>query len=150
MTAGEVCNREVVIASADETIAQAARRIRACHVGTLVVVDDREGTRTPVGILTDRDIVIHALADKAEPLYALRIGSVMSSNLVTAGEHESLPDVLKKMRSYGVRRIPIVNEDGGLEGILAFDDVVELLAEELSDLAGLIAREQTREREVRV
>jgi CBS domain-containing protein len=150
MTAGEVCSREVVIARADEMIAQAARRIRECHVGTLVIVDDREGCLKPVGILTDRDIVIQALAETARPLYTMRVGEVMSANLVTAGEDESLPDVLKKMRSFGVRRMPIVNAEGGLEGILSFDDVVELLAEELSDLAGLIAREQKHEREVRV
>lgn len=150
MTVGEVCNREVVVAQIDETIAEAARRIRACHVGTLVVVDDRQGVRTPVGILTDRDIVVHALAEFTKPLYGLRIGDVMSSNLVTAQEGESLPDVLKRMRAFGVRRIPIVDEDGALAGILAVDDILELLAGQLSDLAGLIAHEQTRERELGV
>lgn len=148
MTAGEVCNREVVIATPDETVAQAARRIRACHVGTLVVVDDCDGWRAPVGILTDRDIVIHALAERPQPMYMLRIGEVMSANVVTANEDENLTDVLKKMRSFGVRRIPVVNGSGGLEGILAVDDIIELLAGTLSDLAGLITREQNREREL--
>lgn len=149
MTAGEVCNRQVVVAQVDETIAQAARRIRACHVGTLIVVDDRQGIRTPVGILTDRDIVVHGL-DRAEPLYALRIGDIMSSNLVTAEESETLPDVLKRMRTYGVRRLPIVDADGALAGILALDDILELLAEQLSDLAGLVRRELKQERELTV
>jgi CBS domain-containing protein len=69
----------------------------------------------------------------------------MSERLVTALERESLYDVLKKMQSYGIRRLPVVNEHGGLEGILTFDDVIELLSEELTDLAKLVAKEQKRE-----
>ena len=57
-----------------------------------------------------------------------------------------LYDVLKKMQSYGIRRLPIVNERGGLAGILTFDDVLEVLSEELTDLARLVATEQKRER----
>ena len=76
----------------------------------------------------------------------LRIGDIMSSNLVTAEESETLPDVLKRMRTYGVRRLPIVDADGALAGILALYDILELLAEQLSDLAGLVRRELKQER----
>lgn len=65
---------------------------------------------------------------------------------MTSRERESLYDVLKKMQSHGIRRLPVVNERGGLEGILTFDDVIELLSEELTGLAKLVAREQQRER----
>jgi CBS domain-containing protein len=68
---------------------------------------------------------------------------------VTAEESESLESALKRMRSYGVRRLPVVNEGGGLEGILTFDDIVELTSGELTDLAQLVPREQKRERERR-
>jgi CBS domain-containing protein len=77
------------------------------------------------------------------------VDNVMTTQLVTAREEESLPDVLKKMRSFGIRRLPIVNDAGGLEGILSFDDLIDLLAEELSDLSNLVSREQRREREAK-
>lgn len=70
----------------------------------------------------------------------------MSTGLVTSLEGENLYDPLKKMQARGVRRLPVVNDGGGLEGILTFDDVVELLSEELTDLARLVAKEQKRER----
>lgn len=71
----------------------------------------------------------------------------MTSKLVTGQKADDLVDALKKMRSFGVRRLPVVNESGGLEGVLAFDDLVDLVAEGLSDLSTLLAREQKRERE---
>lgn len=150
MTVGEMCNRKVVIAHKADTLAEAARRIRDFHVGALVVVDDREDARrVPIGILTDRDIVVGVLAEDGRHVDALLVGDVMSRELVTSHEGESLLDALKKMRSYGVRRLPIVNDQGGLEGIVAFDDLVDLVSEELSELAQLVVREQKREREVR-
>ncbi len=149
MTVGEICNRKVVIAHKDDTIADAARRIRDFHVGTLVVVDTpEEARRRPVGILTDRDIVVRVLAENGRHFEGLRVGDVMTRNLVTSPEDESLLDAIKKMRSSGVRRLLVVNPQGGLEGILAFDDLVDLIAEELKDMAQLVAREQKREREV--
>jgi CBS domain-containing protein len=149
MTVGEFCNRQVVIARTDESLAEAARRIRDFHVGTLIVVDDRDGRRIPVGMLTDRDLVVSVLAGDGRDVDALVVGDVMTTELVTAREDENLLDALKKMRSFGVRRLPIVNDKGGLEGILTFDDLIDLISEELSDLTNLVAREQKREREVR-
>ncbi len=99
MTVGEICNRKVVIAHKDDTIADAARRIRDFHVGTLVVVDTpEEARRRPVGILTDRDIVVRVLAENGRHFEGLRVGDVMTRNLVTSPEDESLLDAIKKMR----------------------------------------------------
>ena len=149
MTVGEFCNRQVVIAREDESLMEAARRIRDFHVGTLIVVDQQDGRRIPVGVLTDRDLVVRVLAEGERDVGALVVGNVMTRELVTAREQEDLFEALKKMRSFGIRRLPVVNANGGLEGILAFDDLVELVAEELSDLSRLVAREQKREREVK-
>jgi CBS domain-containing protein len=148
MTVGELCNRQVVVARSDERLVEAARRIREFHVGTLVVVDEQDGRRIPVGIVTDRDFVVRVLAEDGRDAGTLVVGDVMSEPLVTAREQEGLLEALKRMRSFGVRRLPIVNDRGGLEGILTFDDLVDLVAEELSDLSGLVAREQKRERTV--
>jgi CBS domain-containing protein len=149
MTAGEFCNRQVVIARKEDSLVTAARRIRDFHVGTLVVVDDQEGRRVPIGILTDRDLVVSVLTGDGRDVDALNVGDVMTAELVTVPEHENLFDALKTMRSFGVRRVPVVNDKGGLEGLLTFDDLIDLVAEELSDLANLVAREQRREREAR-
>jgi CBS domain-containing protein len=141
MTVGEFCNRQVVFARRQETIAEAARRMRDFHVGTLVVIDDQDGRRLPVGVLTDRDLVVRVLVHDAPFGEARVVGDVMSSKLLTAVESDDMVGALKKMRSFGVRRLPVINERGGLEGILALDDLVEFVAEELSDLSSLLARE---------
>jgi CBS domain-containing protein len=145
MTVGEVCNRAVVIAKPGDSIAEAVRLMKTYHIGDVVVVEERQGRRVPIGIITDRDIAL-AVGERAVRLPFLRIDEVMSHDIVTAVEQESLHDALKKMRSFGVRRLPVVNERGGLEGIVAFDDVIGLLSEELHDLAALVEKAQTRER----
>lgn len=147
MTVGDFCNRQVVFARREESVTEAARRMRDLHVGTLIVVDEHDGRRFPVGLLTDRDLVVRILAQDGRAAGATVVGEAMTSNLVTAQETDDLVDALKKMRSFGVRRLPVVNESGGLEGVLAFDDLVDLVAEELSDLSTLLVREQKRERE---
>ncbi|MGE0461844.1 MAG: CBS domain-containing protein [Vicinamibacterales bacterium] len=144
MNAGEVCNRQVVITRPTATVLEAAGLMREHHVGDVVVVSETDGARVPIGILTDRDIAL--AVDQLVRRPDLKVADLMSASLVTSLEAENLYDTLKKMQAHGVRRLPIVNDGGGLEGILTFDDVVELLSEELADLARLVAREQKRER----
>lgn len=144
MTAGEVCNRQVVFTRPETPVVGAANLMKAHHVGDLVVARERDGERVPVGIVTDRDIALSV--DRLLRAPDLTVADVMSADLVTSSERENLYDVLKKMQSHGIRRLPIVNDRGGLEGILTFDDVLELLSEEMTDLARLVAKEQNRER----
>jgi CBS domain-containing protein len=144
MTAGEVCNRQVVFTRADASIVDVVSLMKLHHVGDVVVVREPDTERVPIGILTDRDIAL--AVDRLLRLPQLRVRDLMSVDLVTSLEQENLHEVLKKMQSYGIRRLPVVNDRGGLEGILTFDDVVELLSEELTDLAKLVAKEQKRER----
>lgn len=149
-TVGELCIREVVIIRKDETVLEAARRMRAHHVGDLVVVEEAAGKRQPVAILTDRDIVVGVLALDAERIGALLVGDVVFQELVTVREDVSVLDTLKRMRGHGVRRLPVVNASHELIGIVAFDDLVELVAEQLNDLVQLLRREHEHERELRV
>jgi CBS domain-containing protein len=144
MTVGEMCNRAAIVVKPDATVVDAMRLMKSYHVGDLVVVEDRKDARVPIGIVTDRDIAL-CIADKAARLPSLRIADVMSHNLITSTDDESLAEALRKMRSFGIRRLPIVNAEGTLQGIVTFDDVVELLSEELTDLARLVASEQKRE-----
>jgi CBS domain-containing protein len=148
MSVGEICNRDVLVAQSSTPVAEAARLMREYHAGTVVIVEDRGAQRVPVGILTDRDIVLELTAKDMEA-GALTAGDLMSADLLTAREEEGIWELIRRMRAQGVRRVPVVNRDGGLEGIVTVDDLLELLAEELAGLAAIVAREQTRERSAR-
>lgn len=145
MSVGEICNREVVVLRKEESITEAVKLMREHHVGSVVIVDEPDGERIPIGILTDRDIVVELLAQGVD-LDTVAVGDAMSYDLLTVGETDHLSDAVKVMRSKGVRRVPVVNEYGGLAGILAVDDVIEIIAEELTDLVSVITVEQGRER----
>ncbi|MFN2366923.1 MAG: CBS domain-containing protein [Desulfurivibrionaceae bacterium] len=144
MNSGELCNREVVIIEESESVLSAAKLMRAYHVGDLVVVEKRGGLAFPVGILTDRDIVIEVIASEVD-FDDVSVGDVMSSDLLTVSGEEAIADTVKLMRAKGVRRVPVVNKQGVLEGIISVDDLIELLAEEMNDLVDLIGRERNKE-----
>jgi CBS domain-containing protein len=143
--AAELCIREVVIASRETSIADAARLMREHHIGCLVVTDDIAGHPSPVGILTDRDIVIEVIA-KDIPLGDVTVGDVMTFALLKVSEDEELFDVAQRMRARGVRRVPVITADtGALAGIIAMDDILSLLSQELSLLSTLTSREAEQE-----
>jgi len=148
MTVGKFCNREVIIANKESSIVEIAKLMRIHHVGDVILVTD-EGDRTkPVGILTDRDIVIELIACDV-PLDSVSAGDVMSYELVTAREEDSIWDTLQHMRAKGIRRVPVVNDKDELQGILSVDDLLELFAEELNLLAKVPFREQLIEGAIR-
>jgi CBS domain-containing protein len=149
MTVGELCIRQVAVVRKDESVIDAARCMREHHVGNVVVVEERSGEYYPIGILTDRDIVVSIVAKDPEHLSKLMVGDVMSGDPITSRESESVAEVFRRMRSRSIRRVPIVNERGALQGILSVDDLIEHLCEELTDLVKLIAQQQRREREER-
>jgi CBS domain-containing protein len=148
MSIGELCNRNVVIVDRAESVREASRLMREYHVGDVVVVEETAGGKNPVGILTDRDIVIELVAEGVD-LDAISVGDAMSSELLILAENDELADTTAKMRARGVRRAPVVDNAGLLVGILTLDDILEVLAGELADLVRLTVREQHHEREVR-
>lgn len=145
MTAGELCNRSVVFCERTETLVEVARRMRDHNVGCLVVVEPGDAKRAPVGIVTDRDLVVAALASGVPEPRRIRVEAVMSAPVHVAREAEDLTEVLRRMRAAGVRRLPVVDEGGGLQGLLAMDDVVELLTTELGELVALVSRQRVVE-----
>jgi CBS domain-containing protein len=148
MKAGDLCNREVITATRETTIPEAARMMRDHHVGSLVIVESREGSMEPVGIITDRDLVIEVIAEGVQ-LDTVTVGDVMSYALLKISEQESVFETAQRMRARGVRRVPVISETGKLIGILALDDMLELLSEELSLLAKLTSRESEQEHKKR-
>ena len=148
MQVGDICTREVICASPETTVAAAARTMRQYHIGDVMVTRTDNGRRVPLGIVTDRDIVIGVVATDLAP-NTLTVGDIMSPELVTAEESEDVFDVVQRMRNKGVRRMPIIDSDSNLVGIISIDDVIEILAEEMNQLAHLISREQLHEMEAR-
>jgi CBS domain-containing protein len=144
MTAGRLCNREVVVTHRDTSIAEAAKLMRTFHVGDLVVLEDEEWHR-PVGLVTDRDIVVSIVATGLDP-EQVTVLDVMTEELATVTEDTSFWDALAVMRQRGVRRLPVVNQQGGLEGMLTLDDVLGLISEAMADLTALVAREIDHEK----
>lgn len=144
MPLADVCTRNVIVAHRSTTIQEVARLMRAQHVGAVLVVDECNGDQVPVGILTDRDIVVAVVAMKLDPA-TLAAEDVMSQQLMTAPEEQSVLETVQQMRSAGVRRIPVVNRRGALAGIVSIDDLIQLLAEEISELAKLTVHERRKE-----
>ena len=146
---GAICVRNVVTGYAAESVVDIAKRMRERHVGAVVIVRDDQGTRKPIGIITDRDIVIEAVAPGDVSLDAVVANDLLTRVLVTVEQHDSIDDALAEMRKNGVRRVPVVDSRGGLVGIVAVDDLVELFADRLAELAVLFSREQKIERDTR-
>lgn len=126
------------------SIEEAARMMRDNHVGCLVVIRQSEGRVEPVGIMTDRDIVIELIA-KSVPIEDVTVGDIMSFALLKVTEDETVFETAQRMRSRGVRRVPVITNSGELAGILALDDILSLLGEELSLLTKLMQREAEQE-----
>jgi CBS domain-containing protein len=149
MPIGEICTREVVIVKRNETVLEAAKLMRQHHVGDVVVIEERDGVRVPVGIVTDRDLVVEIMAPELDPA-AMTVGDIMEQELMTVKESMGLFEAIQYMRSKTVRRLPIVDENGALIGILALDDLLELLSEELLAIAKLVRyqrRKETKQRQ---
>lgn len=143
MKTGQVCRRDVVSTPPQATLAQASRLMREHHVGSIVVLDDDQAKR-PIGIITDRDIVVEVVAAGLDP-NTLTVGEIMGRALVVAREDDDAMVSLKTMRRRGVRRLPVVDANGGLAGIVTLDDLLEVGSNALTDVVQAIASEQALE-----
>ena len=148
MTIGEICNREVVYVNRDVTVHAACKLMRHYRVGSLVVVDEVDGKRVPVGILTDRDVVVEIDAMDLDAK-VITAGDIMSEELVTVPDRNDVLETIEIMRFKGVRRVPVVDAEGRLAGIVTVDDLLGILADELSDIARIVAREPSHEQQAR-
>lgn len=148
MLAGDICNRIVVIAERGLSLVQAAQLMRERHVGCLVVVDETAAGRLVVGMFTDRDIVTAVVANELDPT-ELTVGDVMSRELISVLEDDSIKDMLVTMRRKGIRRLPVVKAHGVLIGLVTLDDLLAVMAEQLREMASVVETECLRERRER-
>jgi len=139
MPVGRICSRIVHLADIDESAATAARRMAEKEVGTLIIVNE---VKYPVGIVTDRDLTTRVLA-KNRDARKTRLATIMTATPKTVRETTPIEQALALMRAGGFRRLPVVDDAGKLIGILSMDDVLELLAEELQQIGGLLRGKKT-------
>ncbi|CEG55536.1 CBS domain-containing protein [Legionella fallonii] len=141
MRIGEYCNQDVITMNGEESVKAAAELMRRHHVGDIVLVDERNGQYIPRGIITDRDIVIEVVA-KGIDADSLTVQDIITRPLLTVHEDESLLNCLKLMRVKGVRRLPVVNENKVLMGVISFDDITAVLSGMLFNVVGIVDRQQ--------
>jgi CBS domain-containing protein len=137
MSVGKICRRNVVMATPEENVRDAARRMAEHNVGTLVIVDMQF---RPVGILTDRDIVLRCVA-VGKHADELCIRDVMTVPVRTVSDATSIEEALKIMKRAGFRRLPVTDRKAVVIGIVALDDIVDLIAEETAEIGALLRKE---------
>ena len=143
MSVRDICNRNVVVTGRDTTVSDGATLMRNMHIGDLVVAETDDDNR-PIGLVTDRDIVVEVVAAGLDPT-SLTVGDIMSDSIESVRGDKDLWDALDHMRQRGIRRPPIVDAQGDLEGILTLDDALGLVGEAIDSLSGLIRNEVERE-----
>ena len=148
MRIGEICTVQTIYCTRDETVQGAALLMRTHHVGDLVVVDQTDGERIPIGIITDRDIVVSVIALGLDPA-SLLVGDIMSDDLLTTAEDDDVYETIERMRFRGIRRVPVVSGGGSLTGIVSVDDLLEFLAEEMGELSRISTHQQAHEKRAR-
>ncbi|MDE2093393.1 MAG: CBS domain-containing protein [Burkholderiales bacterium] len=134
---GEICTRSVVTCTRDISALELARLMRERHVGAVIVVDERDGKPTPVGLVTDRDLVVEVMAGAVDP-EIVRVGDLIVAEPVTAVDTELVFDAVWHMRSQGIRRLPVVDAQAHLVGIVTLDDVTRFLAEQLNAVTCIV------------
>jgi len=143
---GALCTRILMVVEPETPLVEAAACMRRDHVGCVVVVDKKGAGEAPVGILTDRDIVVSVVAVGIDPR-VLTAGDAMTRNLAVVREDDSLGTALSTMRRRGVRRVPVVSEAGWLVGLLSFDDLVAALTLQTQALTDTLVEGRQREGE---
>lgn len=137
MSVGRICVRSTDVTFDTESAQVVARRMLDRNVGSLVVVNERQ---EPVGIVTDRDLAVRVLAPGKDGA-TTSVGDVMTSNPRVVTEDMAIEDVLRIMRSGPYRRVPVVDANGRLVGLVTLDDVLDLLSEELNSIGTLLHKE---------
>jgi predicted transcriptional regulator len=145
MKVSDICKRGVIAVDNTKDITAAAELMRQHHVGFLIVYRLGDQMRRPIGVLTDRDIVIEVVAKKVDPA-SVTVEDLMTRQPLVANEYEELGDVLQAMRNAGIRRVPVVDTRGALTGVVAIDDAFDVITTFMCDITGSVKNEQRQER----
>ena len=133
MTVLDCCRIDVVTASPDAKVNEVAELMSDSNVGCVVITNDL----CPVGIVTDRDIVTRVLAPGKDPKKTA-ISEVMTRDPVVVEDGTGLFEAMQLIRDEGVRRLPIIDGDGRLAGIITLDDIIRLIGQEMQYIGDVI------------
>jgi signal-transduction protein with cAMP-binding, CBS, and nucleotidyltransferase domain len=134
MAVGRICSRVVVTASPDESVLTVARRMKEQNVGTVVVMSEAS---KPLAIVTDRDVTLRCVAQEMNAKDT-PVSAIMTREVKTVDESAPIEQALRTMAGTGTRRLVVTGELGVLRGVLALDDVIELLTEEAESIGKLL------------
>lgn len=148
MRVGEFCVREVIECTRKTSALELSQIMRQSHVGDVVVVDQPNGKKIAVGIVTDRDLAVEVMANERDPAL-VTAGDLIGRKLITVGEGSDVYETAELMRYEGVRRVPVVDDQGGLAGIVTMDDLLRIIGEQLALLAQVIGRERFQEQQLK-
>jgi len=144
MKVERICTRNMVTVERSESIRKAAETMRRMHVGALLVTEGSGGGANVVGIVTDRDLVLHVLAAGLDAR-AVAVDKVMMPVVASVSEEADLLEASERMRDAGVRRLLVTDARGNPSGVVSIDDVVDGLAAELASVSALMRSEAHRE-----
>lgn len=141
MSLESLCRREIICVRTSDKVIDATRLMEEKNVGSVVVVSEDK----PVGIMTDRDVMIRIVNKGLDP-EKTSVSDVMSVEIITLKQNTGLYDALEQIKESksSVRRFPIVDENGSIKGIITLDDVVYLLGKEMSDVSSIIETERPK------
>lgn len=136
MSVSQYCNRDTISIADGDNALDAAKLMRKHHTGTLVVVSEEDDKRIPLGLLGESALVTEVLARGTDPK-SVTAAELMQPMTASAREDEAVWAVVERMREHDQRRLAITDSEGSLLGLLVADDILELLAAGLVDIATL-------------
>lgn len=129
MHAGQIMSRDVITCDPDDSLAEAVRKMRDHDVGTLLVVD---GDERLIGLMTDRDVCFAALASE-RPLKDIRVKSAMTSHVYSMMDTDRIQDIESVMTTYKIHRVPIVDRENHVLGVVSLSDIAREASRELRE-----------------
>lgn len=144
MTIGAICNRKVITVKPEDSVFHAAALMRQHHIGDVVVVKQHQNNTIPIGIVTDRDVVVEITATGLDP-QAITASDIMLTKIETIKDSAGILEALQLMSQKGIRRLPVVGDQDALLGIFTMDDALSLLAKEMGMIGTLLAQELKNE-----
>jgi CBS domain-containing protein len=134
MHCGELCHREVIVVQPSERASQVAKIMLENDVGTVVVVEGHGAHQRPIGMLTDRDLVLEIMANELNG-EEVPVEEIMCREIILIKELDELPVAVRTMQDLGIRRLPVVDQEGFLRGIISASDIQKILARGILALA---------------
>jgi len=148
MTVSDYCERNIALLTRDASLQEAAMMMRIHHLGEVIVIDKLNGKNIPVGVVTDRDLVIEIMALEVD-VEQISVGNIMSLELITVRQDNNLSDTLDIMQQHGVRRLPVIDNSGSLLGVINIEVILKVLCQDLSKMLTLFNNERDNEKILR-